>query len=328
MTASALVSVIIPVYNAAGFIDRAIRSVQQQTHQNFEIILADDASTDNTLEVLHRLSAEDPRLHVIALEKNGGPSTARNAAIDTSTGEWIAILDSDDAWQPKRLEKLLSAAEATGADMIADNLLLYDHMADAIAARTDYCTAPMDVSFEQYVSKDIPGENLWPIGWTKPLIRADVLRRTGVRYRNAQRYAEDFLYVCELLLHRCKYALLPDAWYIYTIRWGLISKADSPLTRTVLPVSRGELSRQMSDFLCQTYSGTITETEKQILNRRTDAVFITERNNKAEIDAGVVINAIKRLRPDHALVALVYNPAVLPVIWNRLRGKLLRRTGS
>jgi glycosyltransferase involved in cell wall biosynthesis len=95
------VSVIIPVYNAEEYLAETIRSVFAQTYRDYEIIAVDDGSTDNTLHALRRF---EPQIKVLA-KTNGGPASARNLAINNSTGEYIAFLDSDDIWIEDKLEE-------------------------------------------------------------------------------------------------------------------------------------------------------------------------------------------------------------------------------
>lgn len=102
-----LVSVIIPFFNRSNIIKRAIDSVLNQTHENFEIILIDDASTENTDE-LDALVRMNDKIHIYHLEKNGGPAIARNYGIKHSKGEYIAFLDSDDEFKSNKLEYQLS----------------------------------------------------------------------------------------------------------------------------------------------------------------------------------------------------------------------------
>mgnify|MGYP000725273356 CR=1 FL=1 len=98
------VSVVIPCYNCATTIENAVRSVLNQTAPVAEIILVNDGSTDNTAEVLRRLSSAHELVKTITLHHNAGPSTARNTGWDNSNGEWVAFLDSDDAWHPRKVE--------------------------------------------------------------------------------------------------------------------------------------------------------------------------------------------------------------------------------
>ena len=109
-----LVSVIIPTHNRAEIVTRAIASVQSQTYQHWEIIIVDDASQDNTVEIIQQL--DDSRLRYISHETNLGGSEARNTGIKQAQGEYIAFLDSDDVWLPNKLRSQLAAiaqAEST-----------------------------------------------------------------------------------------------------------------------------------------------------------------------------------------------------------------------
>lgn len=98
-----MVSIILPTYNRAHLISRAIRSLLQQTYQDFEIVIIDDASTDNTKEVIN--SFNDPRIRYLNHEINRGLSAARNTGIKASKGEYLAFQDDDDLWTKDKLEK-------------------------------------------------------------------------------------------------------------------------------------------------------------------------------------------------------------------------------
>lgn len=110
------VTVIIPTYNAAGVLGRAIKSVLDQTYDDLELIVVDDRSTDNTAEVVE--SFNDPRVRYVGREKNGGEAAARNTGIRLAKGKYVAFLDSDDEWLPTKLEKQMDvfqrSSEETG----------------------------------------------------------------------------------------------------------------------------------------------------------------------------------------------------------------------
>jgi len=105
------VSVIIPTYNRAHLISRAIKSVLNQTYQDFEVIVVDDGSTDNTEEVIKEFQKKDERIKYVRHEKNKGGSAARNTGIKAAKGKYIAFLDSDDEWLPEKLEKQMKVFE-------------------------------------------------------------------------------------------------------------------------------------------------------------------------------------------------------------------------
>lgn len=106
-----LVSIIMPAYNSSKYIGQAIESVISQTYKNWELIIVDDDSKDNTLEVIKKYMREDNRIKCISLKKNYGAAHARNIAIENSKGKYLAFLDSDDLWYPEKLEKQISFME-------------------------------------------------------------------------------------------------------------------------------------------------------------------------------------------------------------------------
>lgn len=102
-----LVSIITPTWICASYIGAAIRSIQAQTYQNWELIISDDCSMDDTKEVLAPFLQSDSRIKYICNNENSGAAIARNNALRIAKGRWIAFLDSDDLWLPEKLEKQL-----------------------------------------------------------------------------------------------------------------------------------------------------------------------------------------------------------------------------
>jgi len=115
----ALVSVVVPCYNAAETVAEAIGSVLAQSHRNLECLAVDDGSTDETLTLLEKLAAQDDRVRVLRHEggANRGVAASRNLALDHAAGAWIALLDADDAWLPEKLEVQLKAFEDAPAEV-------------------------------------------------------------------------------------------------------------------------------------------------------------------------------------------------------------------
>lgn len=100
-----LVSIITPTFNAEKYIRDTLHSVLNQSYKNWEMILIDDASTDKTLQIINDFAEKDTRFKVSQLTKNSGNGYARNVALEKATGKYIAFLDADDLWFPKKLEK-------------------------------------------------------------------------------------------------------------------------------------------------------------------------------------------------------------------------------
>ena len=107
-----LVSIIMPSWNTANFIAESIQSVINQTYTNWELLIVDDCSTDNTDEVV--ASFKDKRIRYFKNKKNSGAALTRNKAMRKAQGEWIAFLDSDDLWMPEKLERQIDFMKKNG----------------------------------------------------------------------------------------------------------------------------------------------------------------------------------------------------------------------
>lgn len=103
-----LVSIITPLYNCSDFLKQTIQSILFQTYQNWEVIMVDDCSSDNSVSIAQEFVERDHRIKLVQLEKNSGAAVARNKAIEAATGRFIAFLDSDDLWHPQKLEKQIN----------------------------------------------------------------------------------------------------------------------------------------------------------------------------------------------------------------------------
>lgn len=102
------ISIITPSYNSSLLISNTIKSVLAQTVTDWEMIIVDDCSSDNSVDVIQSFVDQDPRIKLIQLSENSGAAVARNAAIEAAQGRYIAFLDSDDRWLPNKLEKQLA----------------------------------------------------------------------------------------------------------------------------------------------------------------------------------------------------------------------------
>ena len=108
-----LVSIIMPSYNTADYISESIKSIQKQVYSNWELIIVDDCSTDNTDDIV-RPFLVDSRIRYLKNERNSGAAVSRNRALREAKGRWIAFLDSDDLWAPEKLEKQIEFMEKNG----------------------------------------------------------------------------------------------------------------------------------------------------------------------------------------------------------------------
>lgn len=217
------ISVILTSYNIRGYIARAVESALSQQDVSLEVICVDDASTDGTFEYLQSL--HDPRLTALQLPKNGGPSTARNAGIACARGEWLAVLDGDDAYLPGRLSRCLRYARSQKADMVVDNL--------TVLRESDGMRFPMfpaqwlasldPLSLADYIDGNRLFSSGYTLGYTKPVFSAAFLRQKQLAYDPAIRIGEDYHLMAECLAEGARCAVLAEEGYQYTVRAGSIS---------------------------------------------------------------------------------------------------------
>lgn len=212
------VSVIIPVYNAERTILETIQSIQQQTFQDFELIVINDGSIDKTLEVLGQVN--DPRLKIFSYE-NGGLSTARNRGISRANGKFISFIDADDLWTPDKLELQLSALQ--------QNL----DAGVAYSWTTNMRDDGQSLSFSQGCSSLLEG-NVYPqlllgnfIGsGSNILIRQEVIKSTGL-FESTLKAFEDWDFYLRLAA-KWSFVVVPKNQILYRKTFdSMSSKAEA-----------------------------------------------------------------------------------------------------
>ena len=147
-----LVSIIMAAYNAEKTIELAIESVLNQTYSNFELLVINDCSKDGTAKLVEDFSAKDNRVRLISNEKNSGVSFTRKHGLEEANGSWIAILDSDDAWAPEKLEKQIELQNRTNADLLFTGSAFMDSEGRPIDW---YLHAPKEVTYRQLLKQNV-----------------------------------------------------------------------------------------------------------------------------------------------------------------------------
>ncbi len=240
-----IVSVIVANYNGAAYLAQALRSALNQTLRAIEVIVADDGSTDASRAIATALAAEDPRLRLLPPAPNGGPAAARNRCLDAAQGTWIAVLDNDDLMHPERLETLVAAAERDGADIVADDLILFS---DDPADRPRPCLhgrdarAPRTIGTVDYVRANTMFRRRAPLGYLKPLIRRALLG--PLRYDPSLRIGEDYDLIARLLIRGARMRIYPLLTYFYRRHPNSISHRLSAAPITALIAANAGFTAQ------------------------------------------------------------------------------------
>ncbi len=172
-----LISIIMAAFNAEKTIDHAIQSVLKQTYEDWELIVIDDCSSDNTSDIISAIG--DPRIHLLRNDTNTGVSKAREKGMHAAKGEWIAVLDSDDAWVPEKLEKQINLAKSCNAELIFTGSSFMD---DSGSLLNWQLHVPATVSYRSLLKQNI-------ISNSSVLVKTRLYRK---HYAVGDRMHEDF----------------------------------------------------------------------------------------------------------------------------------------
>lgn len=200
-----MISVIVPVYNSAIYLGRCIQSILNQTYSDFELLLVNDGSTDDSLEICHLYAVKDERVKVID-KPNGGVSSARNEGINNALGEWITFVDSDDWVHEDYLLQRVTLAEQINADVV-------------------YCDAESvyEKSSSIFNMPDLINEKTQINAWIEArstycwvfLIKNELLDKNSIRFIEGVRLLEDFNFVLKVLHRASRVAHVEIPLYYY-----------------------------------------------------------------------------------------------------------------
>lgn len=231
MTPSPIITVVITAYNAAWCIEAALASCLAQTHAGVEVIVVDDASSDQTRAVVEQWVERDSRVHLIVNEANLGPGASRNRALAHATGDWITVLDADDWYHPERLARLLGHALALGPGGVLFDLIetcIEDSSGGQVRGRVTNRASTsrgsaeiVEVPVGEFLRKDLGAQ---------PFFSRELLLRTAARYPEQERFGEDLAFLVRLLTGQgARLFQLCQVFYFYRIRLSTLSSAPKRL---------------------------------------------------------------------------------------------------
>ena len=223
------VSVIIAAYNSEATIERAVRSALAEPEAS-DVIVVDDASTDDTLAQARAADDGSGRLKLIPRLSNGGPSAARNRALQECRAGWIGILDADDFFLAGRLKGLLRFAGK--ADLIADDMWRVDERTVNGPRQLllgDLLPSPRLVSFKEFVGSNVTDRRRQrgELGFIKPIMRRSFFERHGLRYQEHMRLGEDYELYARAVGLGATLLLVPAQGYVSVVRANSLSGCHS-----------------------------------------------------------------------------------------------------
>ncbi len=317
MTAQIDVTVVIPVYNSATTLSRAIRSVLSQTLASFELLVVDDGSTDDSLNVAQLEAAKDARVKVVPLSRNGGKARAMNYAATIAAGRWIAVLDADDRFLPSRLERVVAAGDEHGVDLVADNQLHSDNATTQVVRRAFNADGPgREVGMADFISHSDPGAS-FDFGILKPVIRAEFLRDHRLAYHPNAKLAEDFYFLLDFLAAGGRAYLVHEPLYEWTLPF-------SPSARRWTGTGSGAWRYDYRNAL---------ETNRVFQRKHAETTLpeVTTLLRRREREYGVMIHYLdaQRVLADtgnraRAIIIIATHPQTWPLLARRVTGRLAR----
>ena len=189
MTTDPLISVIVPVHNAARYLRRCVDSILGQTYDNIELILIDDGSKDGSPAICDAYQDADSRV-IVKHSPNGGVSSARNKGLSLATGSYVSFVDSDDYLTTDAYEKLIGKAEEQNADIVySDYSLVYED------GHLDYChSSAIGATLQATIANRLLQEKYPGTIWNFLLIRRDLIVRNGLLFEDTFKFGEDFIF--------------------------------------------------------------------------------------------------------------------------------------
>lgn len=206
------VTVVVPMFNASRTIVRCLRSALGQTLSQIEIVVVDDVSADDSVTLVESL--EDPRIRLLRNEQNSGPARTRNAAFDAARGQWISILDADDWWDERRLERLLAHANEGRPEILVDDPA---YVLQGATNVTTTLLGHLGLTCTGFRELDLPTLLRYQMLQFKPTISREFLERHGLRYPVNLRLGEDQVFFLDCLIHGARVGLLPEPLYLYEL---------------------------------------------------------------------------------------------------------------
>lgn len=244
------VSIIVPVYNAQATLERCIDSVLKQTYTNFELLLVDDGSQDDSGKLCDAYARRDERILVIHKE-NSGVSDSRNQAIDAARGKYLQFLDSDDWLTPESTGLLFRAAQENQCDMVIADF--YRVKNDRVAHKGDIKEAGLLTreDFAMYMMEN-PADFYYGVLWNK-LYRRDIIEQHQLRMDGKISWCEDFMFNLEYMRHMENVYVLPVPVYYYVKTKGSLVSQGSSLSKTL------EMKQQVFEYYNQFYQEVFDE---------------------------------------------------------------------
>lgn len=328
------VTVIMPVYNTEKYLNKAIKSIVNQTFEDFEFLIINNGCTDGSEEIIENWASKDRRIHVIKNEQNMLISDARNSAIDMAESEYICFIDSDDWIENTMLEDMVAIAKKNNADLVVTGFYM------EYFQQGKYSCYPVIADSADYTKEEFKkiayiffNKTLLSVPWNK-LFRLDHIRKNNIRYRNTK--WEDHHFNMDYLMDCGNISIIGKAYYhYYRLRLGsdseivydkqLYKKRKEHFTHTIDVYKHwGYWDKETEISMANYYSGRMLQCIQEVSAFK--GMKGTERRKKIKkiLDDSLTRQQVKKVYPN----SLIMKICLKPLVWNNvvlcyLEGKVI-----
>ena len=296
------VSIVVPVYNTAEYLPACLDSILAQSFTDFELILVDDGSTDDSLRICEAYAFRDARIRVFH-QQNAGVSAARNLGVEQAQGDWLCYVDSDDVVLPAYLQDMLEAADA-------EDCLVMGNISDS--RMKGLITSDVVLEGETMVRYMLSHNILNLSGPVAKLYNRATLVRYGIRFPQDIHYGEDLLYFLQYLNHIGRVAFRQSELYQVTMREGSLSRGYYPFE---------------SEYACfETCLSEMTTFASRLTLSDAEKTAVVWRNRTAQFFLHSV-KSIYALSNAYAWSEQMHRLQSIPVAYYRSFGKAFRPEG-
>lgn len=265
-----LISVIVPVFNAERFINKAIESVLHQTYTRLELILVNDGSTDGSEEICRQYATVDKRIKAVS-QKNSGPAAARNTGVRHATGSVVFFLDADDFIDRGALQTLIERFDRDQTDLVMGNFCKLDHLGEIAGQSTSFHPdddEPFSEKYKLLSRAEVrgyvrhflkhPSNHLISYCWGR-LYRLSIIRENLIAFDESMRLFEDFVFNLEYLKHTRETLFVNKPLYTYTMRPNHVSASMAVVNGESLLHDMNVFKVKTGEFLLGAGESSVTE---------------------------------------------------------------------
>lgn len=241
-----MVSIIVPIYNAEKSLKDCVKSILMQSYKDYEIILVDDGSTDNSLSICKQLAEMNEQITIVC-QKNLGVSSARNNGLEEAKGEFVLFVDADDIIEENMLETIMTKSEndivICGFKVVGSDLIKND-------TATLQSLAKYEINRELLLRKIIStsSERIYGYVW-RTLFKMEIIKENSLRFDSNIKISEDFFFLIKAVSCSNKFGIIPDELYNYCIN----SKSATAKYMPTIHTDMSYVNDWMQYNLCEEY---------------------------------------------------------------------------